>query len=87
VLFRSTTDANSLMEPIHDRMPVILHEKDEARWLDPQFKDTDKLTELLKPFPSELMEAYEVSTIVNSPKNEAPDCIKPVEGGSRHASS
>jgi putative SOS response-associated peptidase YedK len=82
-----TTGANSLMEPIHDRMPVILHEKDEARWLDPNLKDTDRLTELLKPFPSELMEAYEVSLIVNSPKNETPDCMKAVEGGARYAGS
>lgn len=80
-----TTGANPLMEPIHDRMPVILHEKDEARWLDPHFMDTDKLSELLIPFPSDLMEAYEVSPIVNSPKNETPDCMKAVEGGARYA--
>ncbi len=73
-----TTRANELMQKIHDRMPVILHERDEARWLDPHLKDTDTLTELLKPFPSELTEAYEVSPIVNSPKNDSPDCIKPV---------
>jgi putative SOS response-associated peptidase YedK len=76
-----TTNANELMEKIHDRMPVILHEKDEAQWLDPLLKDTDKLTELLKPFPAGLMEACEVSTIVNSPKNDSPDCIKPVAHG------
>ncbi len=76
-----TTPANELMTKIHDRMPVILHEKDEARWLDPLLKDTDKLNELLKPYPSDLMEAYEVSTRVNSAKHDSPDCIKPVEGG------
>ncbi len=80
-----TTMANELMGTIHDRMPVILHQNDEAKWLDPQFKDTDKLTELLKPFPSDLMEAYEVSTIVNSPKNEVEDCIKPIGGGTLNA--
>ena len=73
-----TTTANELMEPIHDRMPVILHEKDEALWLDPEFKDTNNLTALLKPFPSDKMEAYRVSTIVNFPKNDSPDCIRPV---------
>src|SRR3990170_4558902 len=73
-----TTTANELMEPIHDRMPVILHEKDESLWLDPEFKDTNKLAALLKPFPSDMMEAYRVSTIVNSPKNDSPDCIRPV---------
>ncbi|MBI2485800.1 MAG: SOS response-associated peptidase [Deltaproteobacteria bacterium] len=71
-----TTKANTMMEPIHDRMPVILHEKDEAKWLDPQLKDTDKLAKLLIPYPPELMGAYQVSKIVNSPKNDSPDCIR-----------
>ena len=73
-----TTRANELMERIHDRMPVILNEKDEAKWLDPEFKDTDKLSSLLQPYPSEQMVAYKVSTIVNSPKNDTPSCIEPV---------
>ncbi len=72
------TSANELMSTIHDRMPVILHEKDESKWLDPEFKDTNKLRSLLQPFPSSMMEAYEVSSIVNSPKNETPKCIEPV---------
>lgn len=59
-------------------MPVILNEKDEAKWLDPEFKDTDKLSSLLQPYPSEQMVAYKVSTIVNSPKNDTPSCIEPV---------
>lgn len=73
-----TTENNELIEPIHNRMPVILHEKYEAVWLDPELRDVDKLKELLKPYPSDEMEMYEVSTIVNSPKNESPDCIKPI---------
>ena len=76
-----TTSANELMSPIHDRMPVILHEKDESKWLDPEFKDTDKLKSLLQPYPSDMMEAYEVSSIVNSPKNDRQDCINPVGDG------
>jgi putative SOS response-associated peptidase YedK len=78
-----TTRANELMQPIHDRMPVILHEKDEARWLDPELQDEDKLLPLLKSFPSDGMQAYEVSTIVNSPKNDTPECIKPVKIGGK----
>ena len=70
--------ANELMEPIHDRMPVILHEKDESTWLDPQLSDTDNLSKLLKPYPSGEMEVYKVSTIVNSPKNDIPTCIEPI---------
>jgi putative SOS response-associated peptidase YedK len=73
-----TTENNELMEPIHNRMPVILHEKDEGLWLDPELKDPEKLTPLLKPYPSEEMELYVVSTVVNSPKNDVPDCIEPV---------
>ena len=71
--------ANELMEPIQDRMPVIPHEKDEGMWLDPQLSDTDKLSTLLKPYPSKEMEAYKASTFVNSPKNESPNCIEPIE--------
>jgi putative SOS response-associated peptidase YedK len=56
------------MAPIHDRMPVILHEKDEGMWLDPMLNDTDTLQPLLKPYPSNEMEAYRVSTVVNSGK-------------------
>ncbi len=73
-----TTENNELMEPIHNRMPVILHEKDEGLWLDPELKDPVKIIPLLKPYPSEEMELYAVSTVVNSPKNDVPDCIEPV---------
>ena len=73
-----TTNANELMKPIHDRMPFILNEKDEGMWLDPQLSDKDKLSTLLKPYPSNEMEAYKVSTIVNSPKNDTPQCIEPI---------
>jgi putative SOS response-associated peptidase YedK len=60
-------------------MPVILHEKDEGMWLDPMLDDTEKLQPLLKPYPSKEMEAYEVSQIVNSAKNDKPECIEPVK--------
>lgn len=55
-------------------MPVILHQKDEVVWLDPELKDPEKLKPLLKPYPSDEMEMYRVSTIVNSPKNDVPEC-------------
>ena len=73
-----TTDNNELMAPIHNRMPVILHEKDEGAWLDPELKDPEKLLPLLKPYPSEEMVLYEVSTVVNSPKNDVPECINQI---------
>ncbi|MGX1901769.1 SOS response-associated peptidase [Thermolongibacillus altinsuensis] len=75
-----TTKANELVEAIHDRMPVILPKEWEKVWLDPAIEDAEYLKSLLRPYPSEEMKMYEVSTIVNSPKNDVPDCIKPVHG-------
>ncbi len=72
-----TTAANDLMRPLHDRMPVIIHPEDYALWLDPQETKPDQLLPLLRPFPTEQMTAYPVSTIVNSPFNEIPACIEP----------
>ncbi|NMB43555.1 MAG: SOS response-associated peptidase [Clostridiales bacterium] len=71
-----TTTPNSLLEPVHNRMPVILTEENEKLWLDPKFQDKHLLKELLKPYPSELMEKYQVSDIVNSPKNNDERCIQ-----------
>jgi putative SOS response-associated peptidase YedK len=67
-----TTDANELMRPIHNRMPVILPPADYAAWLDPKQQDREALTQLLRPFPPDDMLAYPVSTFVNSPRNEGP---------------
>jgi putative SOS response-associated peptidase YedK len=72
-----TTGANELMEPIHDRMPVILAPDDYDRWLDPALQTPEQLQPLLRQFPSGAMVAYPVSTHVNSPRNEDPRCIAP----------
>ncbi|MCI0455232.1 MAG: SOS response-associated peptidase [Candidatus Dadabacteria bacterium] len=72
-----TIEPNDLMKPIHDRMPVLLKQSDEDIWLDNDFRDVEKLFPLLAPYPSQMMEAYEVSTLVNSPKNDTPECVKP----------
>ncbi len=74
----ATTDANALVTPLHNRMPVILHEQDFKLWLNPEVHDTDALKALLKPFPSEELDAYKVSSKVNSVKFNLPDNIKPV---------
>ncbi len=71
-----TTEANALVEPIHDRMPVILGAKDYGRWLDPAIQKPDELALLLRPYAQEEMEAYPVSSHVNSPANEDPECIR-----------
>ncbi len=70
-----TTGPNLVMQPVHDRMPVILSREAESLWLDAGAQDTDTLTRLLVPFPAEEMDAYEVSPLVNSPRNDVPECI------------
>ncbi|MFA9457447.1 SOS response-associated peptidase [Halalkalibacter sp. AB-rgal2] len=70
-----TTEPNKRISDIHDRMPVILHRRDWDSWLDKTTHVTT-LKKLLRSYPSEEMDAYEVSTIVNSPKNESVDCIQ-----------
>jgi len=72
-----TTEANDLLRPIHDRMPVILDRACEDRWLDQGLTESKLLTPLLQPFPPDLLEAYEVSPIINSPANDRPECIEP----------
>jgi len=73
------TNANELMKPVHERMPVILHPDDYDVWLDPEMQDTEKLQELLRAYPSEEMEMYPVRTVVNNPRNDAKDCLEPAE--------
>jgi putative SOS response-associated peptidase YedK len=73
-----TTEPNSLMESIHNRMPVILPEEVIPEWLEPREPDLHRLQELLVPYPANLMSAYPVSTLVNNPVNDNPRCIEPV---------
>jgi putative SOS response-associated peptidase YedK len=73
-----TTSANSLLQTIHDRMPVILQPDDYARWLDPRLQNATDLKELLQPYPDEFMEAIPVSTRVNSAKFDDALCIQPL---------
>jgi len=73
-----TTDANELMQPIHERMPVILPPDQYDLWLDPRCQDSEKLAKLLQPFPAGRMLAYRVSTLVNNPKNDVPQCVEAI---------
>ncbi len=73
-----TTDANELMKAIHDRMPVILPASAYDRWLDPDAKP-ETLQGLLGPYKAKDLEAYPVSTYVNSPKNQGPKCLEPAQ--------
>ena len=67
-----TTTANDLLRPIHDRMPVILPRDMEGFWLDRSVEDPAALTSALAPHPDDEMEAFEVSTLVNSVANDGP---------------
>jgi putative SOS response-associated peptidase YedK len=69
-----TTQANALMAPIHDRMPVILEREDWPRWLDPATDMTD-IEGLMKPAADGILEAYPVSTQVNRVANDGPQLL------------
>jgi putative SOS response-associated peptidase YedK len=73
-----TTEPNELVRPVHNRMPVILRPEDEAPWLDTSPNSFAKARALRKPLAAELMDAHEVSSLVNSAKHDGPECIQPV---------
>ncbi len=72
-----TTEPNELMGPIHNRMPVILEPPDYDLWLHAE-PDPDQGLHLLRPYPAPKMRTYPVSTLVNNPRNDSPDCIQPL---------
>lgn len=69
-----TTDPNELLEPIHNRMPVILAPKDYQRWLEPG-EPTHPPIDLLRPYPAEEMKAWKVGSAVGNVRNNAPELI------------
>jgi putative SOS response-associated peptidase YedK len=72
-----TTEPNELMADIHDRMPVILPPSDYNLWLDPEFQGKERLLSMLGSYPAKEMKAIPVSTVVNNPRNEKPECVDP----------
>jgi putative SOS response-associated peptidase YedK len=72
-----TTDANDLVRPLHDRMPVIVDPRDYDRWLDRRLHDPEQLQEILKPYPSAALTAYPVNSMVNDPRRDDPQCLEP----------
>jgi putative SOS response-associated peptidase YedK len=72
-----TTHPNAVMEPIHERMPVILGSADFERWLSPQNRDVDALNELLKPCPAQWLAAHPVDSRVNQARNDDASLIFP----------
>jgi putative SOS response-associated peptidase YedK len=70
-----TTEANSFMRPLHDRMPVIMDPQAAIAWLDPENRHPE---DLLKQYPPEAMEAWEVGSAVGNVRNNFPELIEPV---------
>ena len=73
-----TTEANEVLKPIHERMPVILKSDSYAQWLDPREKDTSALQKLLAPYPSDEMSAHAVSRAVNIPAADSAELVVPI---------
>jgi putative SOS response-associated peptidase YedK len=73
-----TTEANDLVRPCHERMPVILPAEHHADWLDPKAAAPQWLQTVLRPWPAGGMRAVPVSSWVNNAGNEGPQCIQPL---------
>jgi putative SOS response-associated peptidase YedK len=71
-----TGDANDLVRPLHDRMPVVVEREDHDRWLSPDELPPEALDDILRPPPAAGWVAYEVSPLVNSADNDRPECIE-----------
>ncbi len=72
-----TTDANAVLAPIHNRMPVILETGHQAAWLDPS-SESERLQALLRPHSPESMHAYPISRDVNNPRHDRAEILVPV---------
>jgi len=70
-----TTDANSVMQPVHDRMPALIPQQAMQDWLCSQ--DTHVIDALIKPAADDSISAIEVSSYVNNARNEGEQCIEP----------
>lgn len=73
-----TAAPNTLISPIHDRMPVLLEPEDYALWLNPKQPKTDLFHHLFRPYPAQKMAVYPVAPLVNNPRYDASDCMQPV---------
>ena len=74
-----TTSANPTLEPIHDRMPVVIGEDDREFWMDNEFCDSEKLQSLLKPADDDFFIAKPVNKFVNNARHEGADCVQVIE--------
>ncbi len=69
-----TTEANSILQSIHHRMPVILSQNTCEDWLSPS-NTPEELQKLLVPLHSDKMEVRPLSSMINSAKNDVPECL------------
>ena len=76
-----TTEANSIVSKLHDRMPVMLSKSEEEIWVNNN-SPKGELIPLLNPYPDDLTQYYKISSKVNSVKNNSPDIIKPKSSSS-----
>ena len=74
-----TVAPNDLMAAIHNRMPAILRPEDEGTWLNGSVTSVNELLALLAPYPDDEIEAYPVSTAVNSVANDGSACIEAID--------
>lgn len=74
-----TTEANGFVRKVHDRMPLILPEHAYSQWLDYSLREPATLRPLLKPYDASQLQAYPVSTRVNSPRIDDAACIDPLD--------
>jgi putative SOS response-associated peptidase YedK len=72
-----TTAANAVLESYHDRMPVILADRDADDWMDPRAPSPRALKRLLVPAPNDLLIAIPVSPEVNNVDNDSPELLQP----------
>ncbi|HBE66702.1 MAG TPA: hypothetical protein DDW52_01005 [Planctomycetaceae bacterium] len=70
-----TTQANPRLAPIHDRMPVMIDPVDADLWLNPHNKSAD-VVDLLQSASEDALDFHGVSKLVNSPKNDSPECLE-----------
>ena len=76
-----TTEANAVVRPVHDRMPVLVSPADFDRWLAPDAAPAN-LVPMLRPAPDDALAAVAVGPYVNSARHEGPGCVEPLGGPS-----
>lgn len=71
-----TTEANEVLRPVHERMPVIIHPDDYKLWLSAGERELDLVKEMLRPYTADEMTGYPVSTSINSPRSQGAKLVE-----------